>query len=312
MKRRGSRCRFCSAAAPVGPGGPGYQATEHTRPWTLPPREKAWREWCRAVATRYKGRVRFYEIWNEPDIGFWSGTVDEYLEILRAASEEIRAADPEAVILTGGFASAFHKETKPGMVRRVLVEGRDWFDRVAWHRHGHFGEFEREIDSYLIPLLAATGTSEKPIHFTETAMDTRQGERYQAEALVKKITFAKARGAVAYTWFNFHDFNRKNEKPTAPGTTYGLFTREGKIKESARAYEVLIDELDGAEPVRQIELPSGEWAFLFRKKTGGHSLVWNSECGMRNQGALSSWRKPNFRRATSVGSPEAAMSVVRR
>ncbi len=251
----------------------GFKVTEHVRPHTIPPRTDVWRSWCRAVAERYKGRVRLFEIWNEPDIAFWAGTQDEYMELLKAASEEIRAVNPDAVILTGGFASMAHKETKPGMIRRVLAEGRDSFDRVAYHRHGFFDEFAREVDGYLIPLVKAMGNADKPLHFTETAMDTRNGERHQAATLVKKITFAKARGAVAHTWFNFHDFNPKKSPPTLPGKTYGLYTREGVKKLSATAYKVLIEELRDTVPVKQYELAAGHWAFLFKKKNGAHVVV---------------------------------------
>ncbi|CAN5394569.1 hypothetical protein BH23VER1_BH23VER1_13260 [soil metagenome] len=231
---------------------------------SIPPRDDAWRAWCRALAERYRGVVRLYEIWNEPDIGFWHGTTDEYLALLRSASEEIRAADPEALVLTGGFAQRAHPESKPDMIRRVLAESAAHFDRIAYHRHGDFPEFAAEIDGILIPLQEATGTGDKPIHFTETAMDTRYGERFQAATLVKKAAFAKARRATAYTWFNFRDFPRATS-PTDPGATYGLFTKDGAPKESAGAYRVLIDLLEDTEPAGQLPLADGSWAFVFSK-----------------------------------------------
>ena len=269
----GTEVQILLSGAPQWAWKKGYKVSEHVRPHTIPPRTDAWRNWCREVAKRYRGKVRMYEIWNEPDIGFWAGTQDEYLELFKVASEEIRAVDPQAVILTGGFASMSHKETKPGMIRRVLAEEKDSFDRIAYHRHGFFDEFAREVDGYLIPLREATGNADKPLHFTETAMDTRKGERHQAETLVKKITFAKARGAAAHTWFNFHDFNRGGAPADQPGTTYGLFTIKGKPKLSATAYKVLIAKLRDTVPVKQIDAGEGHWVFLFKRGSGAHVVV---------------------------------------
>ncbi|RMD81644.1 MAG: hypothetical protein D6820_04835, partial [Lentisphaerae bacterium] len=56
--------------AAVGPHKPGVKLN------CRPPRLDAWREWLTALAKRYKHRVRFWEIWNEPDLGFFNGTVE--------------------------------------------------------------------------------------------------------------------------------------------------------------------------------------------------------------------------------------------
>lgn len=68
-----------------------------------------WENYVRAVATRYRGKVAAWEIWNEvdwhppaPAAGF-SGTTAEYLELLKAAYRAIRAADPDAKVLISGF-----------------------------------------------------------------------------------------------------------------------------------------------------------------------------------------------------------------
>src|SRR4028118_353033 len=53
-------------------------------PWTSkgntaePRNIEDWRNYIRTVATRYKGRVHYYELWNEPNVPrFYSGTVEQ-------------------------------------------------------------------------------------------------------------------------------------------------------------------------------------------------------------------------------------------
>ncbi len=63
---------------------------------------------CYDVAARYRGRVRGYQIWNEPNLAReWGGAVPDpaaYADLLRLCSWGIRLADPEALIITAGLA----------------------------------------------------------------------------------------------------------------------------------------------------------------------------------------------------------------
>ena len=64
--------------------------------------------YCGTVATRYKGRIAAYQIWNEPNLAReWGGKAPnaaEYTALLRACSEAIRGADPDAILISAGLA----------------------------------------------------------------------------------------------------------------------------------------------------------------------------------------------------------------
>lgn len=55
------------------------------------------------VASRYRGQLRFYQIWNEPNLAYeWNWVLPEperFAELLRLGHDAIKAADPEAVVL---------------------------------------------------------------------------------------------------------------------------------------------------------------------------------------------------------------------
>lgn len=63
----------------------------------------AWQNYVKQVVTRYRGRIRRYEVWNEPDVSvFFLGEKDwvkSYLEMLRLTVPVIRQADPDAVVI---------------------------------------------------------------------------------------------------------------------------------------------------------------------------------------------------------------------
>lgn len=74
--------------------------------WTYPPKDyDKWRElvyqWAKHSIDRYgKKEVNswLWEVWNEPDIGYWSGTFDEYCKTYDYAADGLKRACPECTI----------------------------------------------------------------------------------------------------------------------------------------------------------------------------------------------------------------------
>jgi hypothetical protein len=241
---------------------------------TSPPRLDAWRQFCAAMAQRYRGRVEFWEIWNEPDIGFFDGTVEEYIAIQRAAYEAIKSAAPNEVVTSGGFASLNHGRVKPGIYEATLREYPRAYDWFAYHQHGAFPEYYNAVASQLPALQRQVGVTDVPLVFTETGMDTRFGQRFQALTAMKKLTYAAAIGAKGYVWYNLMDRVGDTE-PNKPGFTYGLLTNPtgtGRFsevehairpKESFVAVANAIGELRHRPPLAAWMQDGRTFAFLF-------------------------------------------------
>lgn len=64
----------------------------------------AWSNYVSALTARYRGKIAWYEVWNEPD-GKWcwkhgpNGT--EYGELIKATAAAVKSGDPEAKIIGG-------------------------------------------------------------------------------------------------------------------------------------------------------------------------------------------------------------------
>jgi hypothetical protein len=60
-----------------------------------------------AMASRYRGRVRAYEVWNEPNLAReWGGrspNAAQYVALLREAYRRIKEADPNAMVISAGL-----------------------------------------------------------------------------------------------------------------------------------------------------------------------------------------------------------------
>ncbi len=232
-----------------------------------PPREDAWRAYVRAFATRYRGKIRLYEIWNEPDLDFWRGTTEQYIQLLRIAAEEIRAADPGARILTGGFATVFEHAghaRNPDLQMRVLKEAADAFDVHAHHQHGLYPEFEdacREIRSRILYGRIA----EKPLYFNETAISSAHiGEMAQAVTLVKKIVKGR-RTAIGYTWY---DLRNDGTDGADMEHNYGLLRQDFSPKAAFAAYRECIRHLRGHGEISSISTEGTDGVNSFHQAPG--------------------------------------------
>jgi hypothetical protein len=240
-----------------------------------PPEEAPWRAYVAAMATRYRGKIRFYEVWNEPDLGFWRGTTDQYLGILRAAAEEIRRADPAALVMTGGFATVLEhagRARNPDLQQRVLAEAGAAFDIHALHQHGSFEEFQRALGGELARLRAAL-PGPRPLWFNETAISSSGiGEQAQAATLVKKVAWAKATGAVGYTWY---DLRNDGWDAHDAEHNFGLLRHDFQPKAAFAAWREAVRRLQGLRPAGALATRAGLVAPRFAAADGQVVVWWN-------------------------------------
>ncbi|MFN8441780.1 MAG: O-antigen ligase family protein [Caldilineaceae bacterium] len=95
---------------------------------------------AQAFAQRYGDRLRYYQLWDEPNIApHWGNRwIDpvEYSQLLSAASRAIRQTDPDAVILTAALAPTADRGQLANdeiyFLQRMIASGAaPWFDVVA-------------------------------------------------------------------------------------------------------------------------------------------------------------------------------------
>jgi polysaccharide biosynthesis protein PslG len=97
------------------------------------------------VAARYRGQVKAYIIWNEPNLATdWGGAAPDpagYAALLRAAYGAIKAADPNALVVSAGLAST-NDRTGQAMDDRAYLEALyaagagPYFDVLGAHPYG--------------------------------------------------------------------------------------------------------------------------------------------------------------------------------
>ncbi len=240
-------------------------------------------EFITRIAETGKGRIKYYEIWNEPDIDpFYAGTTDEYLEMLRTAHRVIKKVDPAALVGTGGFAFApedwlARVSALPTLQADILRTAQDAFDVHIMHIHGDFNSYVHRVDNILLPLRKKLGVT-APLLFNETGFTAheRQNEIDQAATLVKKATFAFARGAKAYFWFIM--WTSPNQVASEYG--YSMYRGEAETAQPKAVYAAhcaLTGVLRGKHFVEQLDLGNGRWGFRFADDAETLTYQWQQD-----------------------------------
>jgi hypothetical protein len=231
-----------------------------------------WRDYITAVAQRYKGRIRYYEIWNEPnDNTYYTGTVPELAQLTAEAYSILKSVDPWNTVLSP---AAY----EPGYLDLLLQAGiAPHVDMIAFH----FYETPPEATAYAMAnvrlVMAKNGVSATPLWDTEGASgDSSVPEDLAAAYLVRKYLVDLAFGSIRYDWYAW-----------GKATTFCVGTEENDprvLTEAGRAFGLLLDWLRDASLTGASIDPAGTWqialSWLHRSAHSGDSLsrgliVWN-------------------------------------
>ena len=220
--------------------------------WCQPTDMDAYARWAAMVVERYDGdgyrdapgspRVAAWEIWNEPDMdGTWLPKADPgaYALMLRKAYDAIKAADPTALVLSGGVYVFDGVGQDAFMDRVVELAGWDSFDVLSIHPWliDHAPDDPRLINprerfDVTVPgrinlakgWVAARGGG-KPVWVTEVGWSTCGGacepqfaksEEQQANYMVRTFVLAAAAGVEHVSYFQLEDKFDGGQQPWGP------------------------------------------------------------------------------------------------
>ena len=144
------------------------------------------------VAARYKGQIKFYQLWNEPntDAEWSAGSVNaaDYVRLLKVGYTRIKAVDPQAVVISASLAPT-KEETGHNLSDLIYLQQmydagvRGYFDIMAVQDYGLFWgpgnrllmtdrpNFSRPI--LIRGIMVKNGDADKPIWAMEMGWNTQ-------------------------------------------------------------------------------------------------------------------------------------------
>lgn len=139
--------------------------------WNCPPRDNSlFVNYCIKVIERYKLKVKFWEVWNEPDSSVYWNPQDglkRYCALLKEVYIAAKKVDPECKILNGGFANA------SSAIGKLYENGvKDYFDIVNIHvfETPFTGNAIKRVLAYpkfVYKIMKRNGDADKKIWITE-------------------------------------------------------------------------------------------------------------------------------------------------
>ncbi len=194
---------------------------------------------------RYRGKIKYYQLWNEPNIypewGEQPVSAVDYARLLKIGYARVKAADPNAVVLSAGLAQT--KENSPRnlsdliFLQQMYAAGaRDSFDILAVQDYGLFtGPGDRRLDPERInfsrpilirEIMVKNGDANKPIWAMEVGWNAlpqnfadapygrvseTQQARYAVEAYRRAQDEWSWMGPMMYWFFKRADEHETNQ-----------------------------------------------------------------------------------------------------
>ena len=254
----------------------------------LPRDLRDWEDFVRAVATRYKGKISVYEIWNEPNTkNEWAGSYKDMIQLAQAAYRTIKLISPNAGILTP--APSIHGYQPLGLTSAVQHKWLGEYLKAGGSAFADGGSFhayvmqddcrDSKLDCLGTPFVAQVrrirsamddnGMQGMPIYVTEGGWgkDTELPDPDdQAAYIARWYILLASEGIQRAYWYEWDNANW--------GT---LWDKTAGIHPAGLAYKQVYDWLVGASLGECSSGADGTWTCPLTRPGGYRGeIVWNS------------------------------------
>ncbi len=219
-------------------------ATNQRNPLALPAPDASgvpanmadWDNWVRAVATRYKGKIKIYQPWNEANLStFYTGTPAQMADMTKRAYDIIKSIDPGATVVapsTGTRLGGPFKKFYPAFLKEL--KARNWPVDV-WAAHTYPASLgntndRQELANKWIDMLKVAKAPNLPLWDTENNyglggpgpenpeqdIDGAKAANWTAMTYLDAIRLGISR-VYMYQWGPFNDLWGIQYNETAPG-----------------------------------------------------------------------------------------------
>jgi Ricin-type beta-trefoil lectin domain-like/Glycosyl hydrolases family 39 len=261
-----------------------------------------WRDYVSTVANRYRGRIKYYEIWNEPnDVNFYSGSIPKMVELTNEAAAILKSVDASNTVIspppyTTGWLDEF-----------LAAGGANNVDVIGFHAYSTPPEEFAGALANARLVIEERGLSAKPMWNTEGAsgdrtVDDNLAVGYLARAYLVNLLY----GAKRYNWYAWdrdttffvNTVQEDNFTPNAAGNALG----------------VIQQWLVGAT-IRSFTNPDNNWLVELTLANGTRGwIVWNPNATV-NYSLPADWnvqtKRDLYGNSTSItGSTSVAINSV--
>jgi hypothetical protein len=233
----------------------------------------AWSTYVTELVKHVDGKIKYWEVWNEPPNGVGKNkTPADYAKVVAAAYDAAKAVDPNCLV--GLCAKSVHVN----YLEQVIQAGaKDHFDYIVLHPYETLGTTMKHpgaesVFMHIVPtvrkMLAAQDPAKAnvPIWFTELGYDAKKDPKVPAYALVKAYTMGIAQGVACISWFEGMD---------GDSGPMGLLQGNGTPRPAYTAMTQMIASL-GERPtyLGWVLLNGKDYGFVFKGAKSNVLITW--------------------------------------
>ncbi len=239
----------------------------------------AFARWAGAAVKHYRGRHVIWEIWNEPNIGFWRPKPDarQYAALAVATCKAVREADPEATLVAPATSEIPLKFLDTVFAAGVL----NYLDAVSVHPYRPYRKPpETAVQDYkklreLIARHAPAGNKQMPILSGEWGYAAHQGgvsRDTQAAYLARMQLSNLLDGVRVSIWYDWRD---DGTNPREREHNFGVVTHDLQLKPAYHAVQTMTRTLNGYRIERRLDVGgrSNDYVLLLVDGKGGRKLA---------------------------------------
>ena len=217
-----------------------------------------------AVAERYRGRIRHYQIWNEPNIypEWGNNFVDppRYVELLCRAYEALKGVDGDIVVISGALAPTISLDGYFGFSDLIFLQemydlgAGDCFDVLSAQGYGLFsGPTDRRLratsvnaarHTYYRDIMVRNGDAHKPIWLSEAAWNATLDADLPPSEIDSFSRFGNVTQEQAARYMPIFYDRIQQEWPWIGNVMYWFFTRKDPFEADQSFYYFRMVEPD--------------------------------------------------------------------
>lgn len=245
-----------------------------------------WSDFVRRTARRYRGSIPYYEIWNEPNAGFFTGPTKVFVEMGCAASAILRQTDPTVRIVGPGGQS-----TDPHWLNDFFdAGGGNCVDVISWHFYTLRGKPEDmlPIIRNVQIIMRKHGYQDKPLWNTESGwrLDLGPSHAPPIEATLPKLDQEHSAAYVARSLIlGWAAGLRRSYHYAWDHNDMGFIREDGTLTAAAQAFVTVQTWMEGAV-LRSCDRTDGTWQCELEKDGARSTIAW------REDGPATQWIAP--------------------
>ncbi len=239
-----------------------------------------------AAVTRYKDRVKIWEVWNEPAVPggslFWGDTPENYVRLLKAGYEAVKSVDPSAEVWNGGIGMrtayyAFYEEI-------LKLGAAPYYDKLSLHgKFMDLSTYRKIEEKYNAPHKPAVVTEWHAVLTGQSTVGDMDTETALSLRMMREMFSQIKQGIIGTMLFEMANQTETEAVTFALANRWvthaaGLFRREPRFEpRHAAVVMATFLNLSGKKASFEKEVAVGKdgYGILLNTNKGKLLVVWN-------------------------------------